>query len=473
MIRVYFDKQIFSYLRKSEKSKYQKLLADLYRYKASFLYCYSHAHMLDLKNDTTEIKSDELAFMETLVGDNYLSYHAIEKRTSCYLAKPLEAFEGIENDTEPISFSNLFDLDLNYATDEQREQFTKARDILFNQKFDFGFSKIQELPTDLEEPLRKVLPGGVDQMSLMDWVEHFMTLVKSMEEDKTVYRGLRNVATKYINNGKFTVDYNSIDFNDDLKNSILKKSFIEYVNSNLNPNGNKEVTDYDFFTNAYFNLDLLGIIKEQTRKVKFRNVINDGFHSYYGAFCDYVVSNDEGFLKKSKALYKLLNIQTQVLHIDEFAQSINLLRRNEQIDSQTFFRLLTNDLKSGLVLGSKPSFRYDRVKTTIKPYNNYLGYFNILDLIKENNQDYLLLSRHTQNYSCFYFYREIEGVVNKAIKLFGTDFNFKGIYNWVTENEEINKGDWTGRYWKFGSFDLILEINKGTHSLSMLIMPNR
>ncbi|MBS1783047.1 MAG: hypothetical protein JSS78_08260 [Bacteroidetes bacterium] len=72
------------------------------------MFCYSHAHLLDLKNDKTDIKYKELKFFEQLVGDNYLSYHATEKRTSGYLAKPLEAFKDVEIDDEPISFTNLF-----------------------------------------------------------------------------------------------------------------------------------------------------------------------------------------------------------------------------------------------------------------------------------------------------------------------------------------------------------------------------
>jgi hypothetical protein len=426
--------------------------------------------MLDLKNDKSELKLDDLAFMEKLVSDNYLLYDAIEKKTSCYLAKPSEAFKEIQQEDTPISFSDLFDLDLSHATDKERDQIAIAKDVFYNQKFDFGFSQIQELPPEIEKPLSKVLPLGVSQMSLMELAEHFMSMLKSMEEDKTVYKGLRNIVDKYINNGKFTVDYDNVDFNDDLKNSVLQKSFIDYVNGNLNPNGNKEVTDYDFYTNAYFTLDLLGISKEDSKKVKFRNVLNDGLHSYYGAFCDYVVSNDEGFLKKSKVLYKLLNIHTQVKHIDEFIQSIYLLGSNDQHDSHTFFRLLTNDLRSGLVLGSKPSLRSDRVTTTVKPNHNYLGYFNKFDLINEDNKDYLILSRQTQNYSYFYFYREIEGIVNKAEKIFGIDSNFKGNYAWPAENKEINEGNWTGRLWKFGEMELLLEINKGTQNLILMLI---
>ena len=135
----------------------------MYKYKNSFLYCYSHAHLLDLKNDHTAIKFDDLAFMETLVGNNYLSYHALEKRTSCYLAKPLEAFEGLLEDDEPISFSNLFDIDLSDTTKEQREQIEKAKDIFHNTEFDFGFSEISKLPSEIEKPLRKILPFGVSK----------------------------------------------------------------------------------------------------------------------------------------------------------------------------------------------------------------------------------------------------------------------------------------------------------------------
>ncbi len=88
MERIYFDKQIFSHLFKGDKPVYQKLYKDLIKNKDQFIFCYSHGHLLDLKNDKTETKFSELDFIETIVDDNYLSYHATEKRTSCYLAKP-------------------------------------------------------------------------------------------------------------------------------------------------------------------------------------------------------------------------------------------------------------------------------------------------------------------------------------------------------------------------------------------------
>ena len=475
MERIYFDKQIFSHLFKGENTIYQSFLKELYSNKEHFLYCYSHGHLLDLKNDRTDIKYKELEFMETLVGDNYLSYHAIEKRTSCYLVTPTQAFRDVEKDNdEPFSFASLFDdFDLSIATPEQRETIENAKHLLTTQKMDFGFSHVQNLPEEISNPLSKILPVGIAPMTFVEWTDHFISMLKSFEQDRTIYKDLRNVVDKHINNGKFTVEYAEIDFNDDLKNSVLQKSFIEYDNGNLNPNGDKEITDYDFFINAYFTLDLLGISKEPSKKVKFNNLMNDGYHSYYGAFCDYVVSDDDGFLKKTKALYRLLGIESKVYHITEFIDYFKLLSSSIEKDAATFFKLLASDLKIGLVLNSKPSLRFNRHTTTIKPFHQYLGYFNSLDCIKEDGQDYLLLTRKRRNYSYFGFYREYEGIINKAMKIFGVDTEFKGSYMWPNENQEIENNKWAGRFWDLGEVTVLIEINVGLKEICILITPKK
>lgn len=472
MERIYFDKQIFSYLFKGDNPVYLNFLSTLLSNKDNFLYCYSHGHLLDLKNDKTQTKYKELDFIESLVDDNYLSYHPIEKRTSCYLAKPNEAFKDIENDDEPISFATMFDdLNLDSATPEQKEQIKLAKEMFSTQKIDLGLSAMDDLPTDIKNSLSKVLPIGLDSMTLLEWCEYLMGMLKSMEDDKSVYKEVRNLVDKHINNGKFTVDYNNIDFNDDLKNSSLQKSFIDYVNNNLNPNGDKEITNYDFYTNAYFTLDLLGISKEPSRKVKFNNILNDGYHSYYGAFCDYVVSDDQGFLKKTKALYKLLGIETKVYHIDEFIKLFTLMINSFESDSDTFFNLLINDIQNGLVLDNIKSINHNRTTTTIKPVHHYFGHFNRIENINENGQDYVLLRRKTKNYSYFSFYREQEGLINRAFKLFGYDINNKGAFSWDKEIIEIKNGIWEGRYWDFNSVTVLLEINKGVEEICLLITP--
>ncbi|SFS83710.1 hypothetical protein SAMN04487906_1822 [Zhouia amylolytica] len=468
MPRIYFDKQIFSHLFKQEKAKYVKLLNQIRKQKAS-LFCYSHAHLRDLKNDKTNIKYSELEFMDSIVNDNYLSYHAIEKKTSCYLARPLEAFADVEKENDDIDFSSIFDFDTSDLNPEDREKIENAKTLLTDTKLDFNFPEMENLDSSITTPLKNFLSFGKEPMSIMQWSEHFMGMLKNMQEDKSVYKELRNVTDKHINNGKFIIDYDEIDFNEDLKDSYLQKTFIEYVNSNLNPNGDKEISKYDFFTNAYFTLDLLGISKEPSKSVRFNNMLNDGIHSYYGAYCDCVVSDDNGFLKKTRALYKLLGIDTKVIHADEFIQSFDFIVEKEEKDQNTFSKLLVNDLKNGLIVDSYKSIDINRETVTIKPFHNYLGFFNRIDKILEDGKCYLYFYRKTNNYSNFTFIREYELVVNNAVEIFRADKYFKERFEWEKEKDLIQSNKWYGRIWEFETFTLKIETNKGSGKLSILI----
>lgn len=468
MVRVYFDKQIFSHLFKQEKELYKKLFNKIKQHKTS-LFCYSHAHLMDLKSDRTDIKYAELEFMESIVQDNYLSYHALEKKTSCYLAKPLEAFKQVEEDTDHIDFSSLLDFDTSDLKIEDQVKLDMAKSVLTEKFLDFGFLKDTNVDSQTFSSLSRILPNDLPKMNVLEWSEYFMGVVKAMQDDKAIYKDLRKTTDDGFNNGKYIVDYDEIDFNEDLKGSPLQKSFLEYVNDNLNPNGDKEITNYDFFNQAYFMLDLLGISKEPSKSVRFNNVLNDGLHSYYGAYCDCVVSDDKGFLKKSRVLYKLLDIETKVMSAEEFILSFDFLPNKNASSAKEFGNLLINDLKKGLIIDTYKSLQVHRNTATIKPIHTYLGYFNRIDKIAEGAKDYLYFYRRTENYSYFTFLREYELVTNTAIGVFGEDKYFKGVFDWDVEEPDLKGQNWNGRFWDFEDFSLKLETNKGTNELSMLM----
>jgi hypothetical protein len=469
MIRVYLDTNVFSYLKNSSNPAIQNFHSSLKKYKSTLLYCYSHGHLLDFKQDKSDKKFDDLDFIETLADNNYISYNGMEKYTSCYLAKPREAFIGLGEDTK-IDLKSIFDIDLKYLTPEQQEKFTNAKNVLLNQEFDFAFANPNGIPDDAKNALSKFLPVDKSKFTLLELSEHFMQILNVMNEDKTAYKDLRNYIDKNLNNGKFVVDDNNIDFNDDLKNSLLKKSFIEFVNNTLNPEGKKQITDYDFHIQAYTSLDILGISKDPSKKARFRNIFNDGMHSYYGAFCDYVVSSDEDFIKKTKALYKLLGLKTEVVSLNEFVQSIDIIANIEEKDIITFLQVLKVDISKGIILSSKPSLRYNRYTITIKPFHLYLSYFNKMEHIHEPDADYIVFSNQRHNYSNFVFYKEYQAVTNKAAKLFGDDLNFKGEFNFEIEKKEINEGIWKGRHWRIEDIEIVLEINKASEKFNLVLV---
>ena len=473
MIRVYLDTNVYSYLKNSSDPAIQKFHSSLIKYKSTLLYCFSHGHLLDFIQDKTDKKFADLDFIETLVDDNYISYNGMEKTTSCYLAKPREAFDGLSEDTK-VDFKSIFDLDTSILPVEQQQHFEVAKNFLLNHEFDFSFTSANPLPEDAKNALSKFLPKTKSKFTFLELIEQFMQIYNVMNENKSAYKDLRNYLDKNLNNGKFTVDDGSIDFNDDLKNSMLKKSFVEFVNSKLNPDGKKEVTDYDFHVQAYTSLDLLGISKDPARKARFRNIFNDGIHSYYGAFCDYVVSNDDDFIKKTKALYKLIDLQTVVVSLEEFMQSVDMIANIEEKDLTTFIQVLETDISKGMVLGSKPSIRYNRQTTTIKPFHLYLGYFNKMEQISEPDFNYIVFTNQRHNYSNFVFYKEFEAVVNKAVNLFGSDLNFREMFDHNKEKRQIHLNTWDGRHWRLGKIDILLEINEGTKKYNLvLVLPKR
>ena len=470
MEKIYFDKQIFSHLFKQTDPIYQNLYDELYSSKDKFIFYYSHAHLLDLKNDKTDIKYDELKFIESLVEDNYLSYHGLTKKTSSYLARPLEAFKDIEEDNDKFKFSDYFEtIDLSNATEEEKKAFDIAIDILKSNNLKFGIPQLSELPPEISELMLKLLPFSTEGISLMDWAQNYFEVLRNLEEDKTVYKGLRNVVDNQLNKGKFKIDYDTIDFNNEMKNSELKKSFTEFVSSSINPNGNKVVSDYDFYTNAYFSLDLLGISKEPSKSVKFRNMVNDGFHSYYGAFCDYIVSDDIGFLKKTKALYKLLNIQTKVFHIDDFIPYFKVILNSIEQSELAFINLLLLELQNGLVISQNQTLTINRNTTVIKPSSLFLGYFNTINIVLEDNIEFVFLSREIDNYSKSTYISEIKGVVNRAVKLFGIDVNYRGKFDDNIDTIQLNENKWEGRLWELNGISMLLVINTSADKFCLQI----
>jgi len=93
MPRIYLDSNVFSNLRDPKDQAHLLLKDKLETYKHNITLFFSYAHIRDKKNDTSIKKFEDFKFMETLVQDNYLSYHALNQNTSFYLATPKMVFD--------------------------------------------------------------------------------------------------------------------------------------------------------------------------------------------------------------------------------------------------------------------------------------------------------------------------------------------------------------------------------------------
>jgi hypothetical protein len=89
-----------------------------------------------------------------------------------------------------------------------------------------------------------------------------------------------------------------------LLNTPINKTVSEFVKVS-NPGSVSENPLYENFFPIYMGLDLLGYRPEDfSIKNTFQNMSNDSDHAFYGAYCNFFVTNDSKSLAKSKAVYE-------------------------------------------------------------------------------------------------------------------------------------------------------------------------
>lgn len=197
-MRIYLDSNIFRFLKRKESDFYKNMESVLNERKSNFLFCYSYAHLADLKRDKSLKKYDDLKYMEGFVDNNYLCHYWGNKTTSCNLVKPLESFESIDDD----SIEDLFDFESKYTGDLQPlgKAFT---DRLKSQKLDFSMMQTEKHPDDLKQALSTLFPSDKMEFSLFDWMKNFGEFYKKLDSDKKAFKQLRGAITNNLTKFSF------------------------------------------------------------------------------------------------------------------------------------------------------------------------------------------------------------------------------------------------------------------------------
>lgn len=459
MIRVYFDTNIFSNLEGNTLEIYQQLTEALKLHKHNLSFIFSPAHIRD-KRKADERKIDYFKFMGTLVGNNHISYHALEKTTTMYLATPMMVY----NDDEPSGedTSNLLNSE---AWDTIKELFRVI-------PLPFETSKFKEIPEERKDLFGKMLPLDKENPTMYDLMEKQLSFSQLMKEDNNLYKELRGYIFDNFNKGKYTANDGEIDFNEAFKDSHFEKTFAEYVKSCIYTKHEGRILFIDFYLQSYNTLDIIGISKDDIKpRNGFNNIHNDAFHSYYATHCDYLVTEDKGLKRKSKALYNLYNIPTVVLNAREFLELLPSIGQDTERDGLHFVEKLNRDIVEGLL--QEPQDASDG--SVAYPVRVKEKYFNSFDqmfmFVLPNGEIHYTLQKFEEYYYSGLTYREYEKVVNRCIQLFGNDIHNYGIFNFDTEVEQIRNDAWPGRFWKFGNVIFILHLNVGSKKFSMQIGP--
>jgi hypothetical protein len=451
MLRVYCDSNVFRILKSTHPFHKKELHETFEVLREKLLFCYSDAHLDDLKESKSEYRDIDLEFMGGYVKDNYFSYDPIKsKQFECYLATPTAAFAGKDYDEAKRALENPFDFDhLTKYLDDTPE--LKALSNVMNAYFDlpiaafgstFDNSKIDEKG---KKWMEKIMPGYYPMMSLREFMNSVTPFGVGLLQDEQKVAELRKYIGEYMNRENFSFEKWGLEFNQKFKETGVGKSYLEMVDSLLT---DKQKDDfYIRFSYLYTQLEMYNITQERKsggglKKFTLDSLNTDALHAYYGSFCDYLVTDDKGLQVKANIVYQLLGFETKVLSTNDFINLKTQLAGQEET-YETLTTSLRHDIKHSLQLHSKTNIETGSKVDTYKTFHAYFNYFNRMQIITDGQETTIALYCDRKGHGNFFLYRETELLVKKLTGVLGTDNENKGLYDFAENDKDNIVRQWT------------------------------
>jgi hypothetical protein len=470
MARVYFDSNVFSNLKKNETESFRKLNEYINRDEGFFSFFFSHAHILDKKKDKTLEKYTDLEFMETIVKDNYLSYHALDKISSIYLATPRQVFDdedsikGIGEDLNDFFLKNIFS--------NGDELFSDALKPLFDTEVITtpAYSSNENDSNNLSFTAR-LFQSKTGTITVGDLLNNLVNYYHDLFEEGSVYKELRNSLNNDIKTIPIIINDNTYLFKELFSDNYVQDKFIELVKDTLGKNADGQIYYYDFYLRAYCMLDMLGYHKDKVNKKNtFNNLFIDSLHSYYARYCDYLITDDAGLLAKSAVLYQLFEVSAKVMSVDNFLSIIDTIDRSKESTLPSFFEKIKGDLMFGEIINKTE--REGVITYSLEPKESYFGYFNKIFVVKNNTQGFfVIVEKERKHHLDGLNYRECKMIIKIMGNLFGNDIKNFGDFDLIEDVKKLNSKCWEGRCWEIGDACFYFQSDKNTNDFFLQIGP--
>jgi hypothetical protein len=419
--------------------------------KDKLLFCFSDAHLDDLKESKPDYRDRDLEFMGRYVSDNYFSYdHIKSKQFECYLATPKQAFDGKDYDEAKRALENPFDFDhLTKGMDDSLE--LSALSKLMNAYFDLPISAFgvgfdtTVMDEKGNEWMEKIMPGYNHMMNLRDLMTSLTPFGVGLLQDEQKVTEFRKYIGEYMDRENFSFEKWGLAFNEKFKETGVGKTYLEMVDSLLT---DKQKDDFYLrFSCLYTQLEMFNITQERKsggglKKFNLNSLNTDALHAYYGSFCDYLVTDDKGLQVKANIVYQLLGFQTKVLSTNDFINLRSQLAGQEE-SIKSFMTSLKHDIKHSFQLHSKTNIETGLKIDTYKTTHAYFNYFNRMQILNDGQEITIALYCDRKNHGNFFLYRETELLVKKLIEVLGIDNESKGMYGFAENGKDEIIRQWT------------------------------
>jgi hypothetical protein len=430
-MRIYLDTNVFQDLKKSENRDLLKLFqADMKRN----IYCFSEAHIYDLVRDATAEKLTDMTFIEGIVDNNCWRY---DKKIIFDYETPLEYYRRFDWTPAKSIFTSDEDIFSVFARLTLSAIPLNFADLI----------AINELPPNFPETFKTLFTKNT---TMFDFIQAFLDMTVELTSEQKEFKKMIQYLHEHSLTGKIYrgIKLEGFDGNNVTDKEAFKMSYEAFFLKN-NDTGKYR---YDLFLNLHSGLELFGIVKGKPKKQKMMNMINDGRHAFFGAFCDIVVSKDADMLNKTKFLYDLYDIRTKVMTINEFIQ----FQANREQHPDGIHAMLA-ELEHFESLETIHEEKDDhKVWISKRLTHAYLGVFDTLNYVITNTLSYSYFTKTPNNLSNGTLTKEIAYVTQQAVSAFGPDFGGKTEFS----TDELTEGKWSGREWLFGDTGIHLKLDQ-------------
>ncbi|WPP50499.1 hypothetical protein [Catalinimonas niigatensis] len=423
MIRIYLDWNVISNLKKPE---FREIKDFIITHKKHLQFPYSPAHFADLMKSykpNNEHFHTDLETLEFLSEKHLIRWG--EKEIEPLFATPKEYFEfekDKENIFELIDMEKIFQ-DLDESMHELGLKKMETSTKSFYQSQPSGI----EITEESKDILKKMFPNLKSNSTMWDLMKDMEPFSKKVLQDGKYYKELRNsLAEKGFrleaNSGRWNYDEVVRNINNFLQKLGVKMTFLEYVELSFK-HKKEPVNPYEYYITAYLILDMIGYRTDKLPKPtdNMLNIQTDGEHSFYGAYCNYLVASDKNLRIKSKVLYNQFNISTKILEPNDLIPELKKVIDPDIKEINFLEEALSFCTKENLV-ESFPASEENSVETQAfrlpKFYFNYFNY--VIYTYYPKQEGFVLTFRKVfKNLSRFIYYTESESLIERITDFFG------------------------------------------------------
>ncbi|RZM28429.1 MAG: hypothetical protein EOO88_09010 [Pedobacter sp.] len=261
---------------------------------------YSNAHINDLargyKKDNRFVQG-HIENISHLSKNLCLTQYWNENRVTWHFRDPLEFLQTTVKDSE-----NNTTLEGFLSEDETGLSRIPFMPLKYN-KLPEDFAQLFEGNSlfDIMYPKTKV------SMTYYSFAEDMFDFVHNIKKDFALYKQFRKLIND--NRKKLPQSKSLFDGIDKSITSIPSQLKFDNIWEKYKASQTFKNSRFQLIIDTYYKLDLGGYMQDE----KFENLIDDSLHVYYGAQCDFFVTNDDRCFAKATKVFEDLQIKTKVL----------------------------------------------------------------------------------------------------------------------------------------------------------------